>query len=153
MGARRRPRNRCRPGAVRCSMYEQLMQRVRKPGGRLGALSLVSAAILGVVGLVGAVAMIVSLVGDLNFWANDNGARSGSLVFFLIMVLGAVGFVIEDEHAWAGGALGALGGAALAVILFWTLLAVVVGVGVAVVAVLRARELHQPAAPRTRPAH
>jgi hypothetical protein len=134
-------------------MYDQLMQRLRKPGGRLGTLSLVSAAILGVVGLVGAVAMILSLVADLDFWADDNGGRFASLVFFLVMMLGAVGFVIEDEHAWAGGVLGALGGAALATILFWTVLAVVVGLGVAVVAVFRARELHHPSAPRTRPAH
>jgi hypothetical protein len=134
-------------------MYAQLMQRLRKPGGRLGTLSLVSAAILGVVGLVGAVAMILSIVADLNFWANDNASRFGSLIFFLVMVLGAVGFVIEDEHAWAGGALGVLGGAALVMILFWTVLAIVVGLGVAAVAVLRARELRQPTAPRTRPAH
>src|SRR3954471_10693038 len=85
-------------GRCEVHMYTQLMQRLRKTGGRLGTLSLLSAAILGVVGLVGAVAMILSIVADLNFWANDNGARSGSLGFFLVMVLGAVGFVIEDEH-------------------------------------------------------
>ena len=134
-------------------MYDRLMQRLRKPGGRLGTLSVASAAILGVVGLVGAVAMILSLAADLDFWADDNGDRFVSLVLFVVVVLGAVGFVIEDEHAWAGALLGVLGGAALALILFWTVLAVAVGIGAAVVAVFRARELQHPSAPTTHPAH
>lgn len=134
-------------------MYGQLMKRLRKPDGRLGIFSVASAAILGVVGLVGAVAMMLSLVADLDFWADNNSDRVASLVFFVVMVLGAVGFVIEDEHAWAGALFGIMGGAALALILFWTVLAVVVGIGVAVVAVFRARELHHPSAPTTHAAH
>jgi hypothetical protein len=42
----------------------------------------------------------------------------------------------------AGAALSVIGGLAVAVVLVWTVVMVVIGVGAAVVAVLRARALH-----------
>jgi hypothetical protein len=119
-----------------------MIERLRKPGGTLGNLSLTSAAILAIVGAIGVVAMVVSLIFDAGFWADDNGDRLISLLLFGLTFLGAVGFLIEDQYEWIGAALAVVGGAALALILFWTVLAIAVGLGAAVVAIMRARAMH-----------
>jgi hypothetical protein len=129
-----------------------MIERLRKPGGTLGNLSLISAAILAIVGAIGVVAMVVSIIADAGFWADDNGDRVISLVLFGLTFLGAVGFLIEDEHEWIGAALAVVGGVALSLILFWTVLAIVVGLGAAVVAVMRARAMHQGSHPAAHPA-
>ncbi|GAA2147181.1 hypothetical protein GCM10009844_24160 [Nocardioides koreensis] len=129
-----------------------MIERLRKPGGRLGTLSLVSAAILAIIGAVGVVAMVVSLIADADFWANDNGSRALSLVLFALTFLGAVGFLIEDQYPWVGAALAVVGGVAISLLLFWTVLAIVVGLGAAVVAVMRARVMHHGSTTAAHPA-
>ena len=125
-------------------MTERLIERLRKPGGRLGTLSLSSAAILAVVGAIGVVAMVVSLIAGSDFWADNNTDRAVSLGLFALVFLGAVGFLVEDQNPWVGAALAVVGGVALAMILFWTVLAILIGLGAAVVAIMRARVLLHP---------
>ena len=129
-----------------------MIERLRKPGGRLGTLSLISAAILAIVGAVGVVAMAVALIAGSDFWADNNSDKAVSLVLFALTFLGAVGFLIEDQYEWVGAALAVVGGLALSLILFWTVLAIVVGVGAAVVAVMRARAMHHGSTTAAHPA-
>lgn len=129
-----------------------MIERLRKPGGTLGTLSITSAAILAIVGAIGVVAMVVSLIAGADFWADNNGDRAMSLVLFALTFLGAVGFLIEDQYPWVGAALAVVGGLAIALILFWTVLAIVVGLGAAVVAVMRARVMHHGSTTAAHPA-
>ena len=119
-----------------------MMERLRKPGGTLGTLSVVSAFTLALIGIVGAVAMLVSIAVGSNFWSDNNGDKLVSLVFFLLTLSGAVGFLVMDRSPWLGAALAVVGGLAIALLMFWAVLPVVIGVGAAVVAVIRARALH-----------
>jgi hypothetical protein len=86
--------------------------------------------------------MLVALPSDSDFWSDRDSDKVAALVLFAITAAGAAGFVIEDRWPWLGADLSVLGGLALAVVLVWTLVAVVIGLGAAVVAVLRARALH-----------
>lgn len=119
-----------------------MIERLRQPGGMLGTLSLISAITLAVIGVLGVLAMLVALLSGSDFWSDKDSDKVGALVFFAITAVGAAGFVLEDRWPWLGAALSVLGGLALALVLVWTLVAVVVGLGAAVVAVLRARALH-----------
>ena len=118
-----------------------MIERLKKPGGALGTLSVVSAVLLGLIGLVGVVAMLVSLAVDAEFWSDRTSDVVISLGFFALTFVGAVGFVVMDRAPWLGAALGVLGGLAIAVLMFWAILPIVIGLGAAVVAVLRARAL------------
>ena len=129
-----------------------MIERLRKPGGTLGTLSLTSAAILAIVGAIGVVAMVVSLIAGLDFWADNNSDRTLSLALFALTFLGAVGFLVEDRYPWLGAALAVVGGVAISMILFWTVLAIVVGLGGAVVAVMRARVMHHGSTTAAHPA-
>ena len=119
-----------------------MIERLRRPGGTLGTLSVVCFFALAILGIVGAVAMVVSLALDSNFWSDNSGDKVGALVFFLLAVAGAYGFLVMDRLPWVGAALAVLGGLAIALVLFWAILPIVIGVGAAAVAVLRARALH-----------
>lgn len=127
---------------------------IRTPAGKLGILSVVSTLVLGLVGLAGVVSLLVALAVDSDFWSDSASDTVFGIVFFALVLLGAVGFVIMERAPWPGAALGVLGGVALAVILVWALVPIVLGLGAAVVAVLRARALtdrrlnptHSPAA-------
>jgi hypothetical protein len=119
-----------------------MIERLRQPGGRLGTLSLASAITLAVIGILGMLAMLVALPSESDFWSDQDSDKVAALVLFAITTAGAAGFVLEDRWPWLGAALSVLGGLALALVLAWTLVAVVVGLGAAVVAVLRARALH-----------
>jgi len=119
-----------------------MIERLRQPRGRLGTLSLTSAITLAVIGSLGVLAMLVALPSDSDFWSDRDSDKVAALVLFAITAAGAAGFVIEDRWPWLGADLSVLGGLALAVVLVWTLVAVVIGLGAAVVAVLRARALH-----------
>lgn len=123
-------------------MIERLMQRLRKPGGTLGTLSLASAITLAVVGIAGVVAMVIGLISGSDFWSDQDSDMWIAMVFFALGVIGAYGFLIEDHYSYAGAALAVLGGLSIGLVLFWSVIAIVVGVGAAVVAVLRARALH-----------
>jgi hypothetical protein len=119
-----------------------MIERLRQPGGTLGTLSLVSAALLALIGIVGAIAMLVSIAADSDFWSDNNSDKVVGLVFFGLVTAGAVGFLIQDRLPWLGAALAVVGGLALALVLFWAILPILIGVGAAVVAMLRARVLH-----------
>ncbi|MGH3337173.1 MAG: hypothetical protein ACRDOZ_15290, partial [Nocardioides sp.] len=99
------------------------------------------AVLLGLIGLVGVVAMLVSLAVGAEFWSDTTSDVVISLGFFALTFVGAVGFVVMDRSPWLGAALGVLGGLAIAVLMFWAILPIVIGLGAAVVAVLRARAL------------
>ena len=118
-----------------------MLRRLRTPPGPLGTLSVASAVLLGLVGAAGAVAMLVSLATDSGFWADDTTSLLVSLVLFLVVLLGAVGFVLEDRSPGLGAALAVVGSLTFALVLFWALLPIVLGIGAAVVAVLRAMAL------------
>ena len=119
-----------------------MIERLRKPGGRLGTLSLTSAAILAIVGVLGVLSLLVALIAGSDFWSDSDSDKVVGMIFFAVAFLGAVGFLIEDEYPWVGAGLAVVGGVGLAMVLFWTVLAIVVGLGVAVVAVMRARAMH-----------
>ena len=118
-----------------------MIERLRTPGGALGTLSLVSAGLLGLVGVLGVVGMLWSLAADNGFWADDTGSLLVSLALFALVLLGAVGFVVEDRSPGLGAALAVVGSLAFALILFWAILPIVLGIAAAVVAVLRMRAL------------
>ena len=119
-----------------------MIERLRKPGGRLGTLSLTSAAILAIVGVLGVLSLLVALIAGSDFWSDSDSDKVVGMIFFAVAFLGAVGFLIEDEYPWVGAGLAVVGGVALAMVLFWTGLAILVGLGAAVVAVMRARAMH-----------
>ena len=116
---------------------------IRSPGGRLGVLSVISTYVLAVFGLLGVVTLAWALIFDTTWWSDTKGDQWFGLAFFAVVLLGAVGFLIMDRNHLLGATLGVIGGLALAVILVWALVPVVLGVGAAVVAVLRARALSE----------
>lgn len=128
-----------------------MIERLRQPGGTLGTLSLVSALVLAVLGAAGVVSLLVALVADSDFWSDTTSDNVIGLVFFAVVFAGAVGFLIEDRSPWLGAALACLGGLALALVLFWAILPIVLGLGAAVVAVMRAREFQGRGEPTVRP--
>ena len=119
-----------------------MLERLRKPGGHLGSLSVASAAVLAAVGVVGVLGMILGLATGSDWWSESNSDYWIAMVFFAVTFVGAIGFVLEDRSPWAGAALGVVGGAAMAMVLFWAVVPVVLGLGAAVVAVMRARAFH-----------
>ncbi len=129
-----------------------MWERLRQPGGTLGALSLASAVTLAVVGVVGAVAMLVGLATGSDFWSDNSSDMVIGLVFFVLTAAGGVGFYVMDRSPWAGAALAVIGGLALALVLFWALVPIVIGLGAAVVAVMRARVMGHGTTTAHRPA-
>jgi hypothetical protein len=126
---------------------------LRTPGGRLGTFSVVATYLLGIVGLLGLVSLLVALAVGSDFWSDSDNNKVSAAVMFALMALGAVGFVVMERSPWAGAALGVLGGLSMALVLWWTLLGMVVGLGCAAVAVIRARALtHRPAQSSGQPA-
>ena len=124
-----------------------MLERLREPGGTLGNLSLASAVLLAVVGAAGAISMVVSLATDSSWWSDDPGGKWIGLVFFLVTFAGAAGFALMDRNPWLGAGLAAVGGVAMGMILWWSIIAAVLGVGVVVVAAMRARAMHGHAHP------
>ena len=63
----------------------------------------------------------------------------------VLVAAGGVGSYVMDRSPWGGAALGVAGGLALALVLIWAVVPVVVGIGAAVIAVMRARAMgHGP---------
>lgn len=116
-----------------------MVDRLRTPAGTLGTLSLSFAALLGLVGLLGVVGVLWSLATENGFWADDTASLLVSAGLFGLVLLGAVGFVVEDRLPALGAALAVVGSLAFALILFWAILPIVLGVVSSVVAVLRMR--------------
>lgn len=124
-----------------------MIDRLRKPGGKLGTLSLLSAFALALIGIVGAVAMLSSIALGSDFWSDKDGDKVFALVFLVLALFGAVGFLVMDRSPWLGAALSVVGGLATAVLLVWAIVPIVIGLGAAVVAVIRARALHNGTTP------
>ncbi|MGH3458608.1 hypothetical protein [Aeromicrobium sp.] len=124
-----------------------MIERLKKPGGNLGTLSLISTFVLGLIGTAGVVSMLVSLANGSDFWSDARNDKLIGLVFFALVLLGAVGFVVMDRSPWLGATLAVIGGLALATVVFWMIFTTVIGLGIAAVAVIRARALHGGAAP------
>lgn len=124
-----------------------MIERLKKPGGNLGTLSVISTFVLALIGAAGAAALLVSLAIGSGFWSDNSSDKLIGVAFFALVLAGAVGFVIMDRSPGLGAALAVIGGLALAVVVFWMIVTIVVGVGIAAVAVVRARALHGGAAP------
>src|SRR3954453_23791034 len=119
---------------------------LRTPDGKLGIFSVVATYLLGVVGLIGLASLLIALALGSDFWSDRDSDKVSGAVFFAVMLLGAVGFVIMERSPWGGATLGVLGGLSMALVLWWTLLGLVLGLGCAAVAVMRERALtHRPA--------
>jgi hypothetical protein len=114
---------------------------LRTPDGKLGIFSVVATYLLAVVGLIGLASVLLALALGSDFWSDRDSDKVIGAVFFAFMLLGAVGFAIMERSPWGGAALGVLGGLSMALILWWTLLGLVLGLGCAAVAVMRARAM------------
>src|SRR4051794_5770238 len=118
---------------------------LRTPDGRLGTLSVVATYLLGLIGLIGLVSLLIALAVGSDFWSSRDSDKVFAAVCFALVVLGAVGFVIMERSPWVGAGLGVLGGLSMALVVWWTLLGLVLGLGCAAVAVMRERALtHRP---------
>ena len=127
-----------------------MIARLRHPGGRLGTATVICAVGLAVLGLAGAIAMLVTLPGDSTFWSEKDSDKVAGLVCFSLSALGALGFLIMDRSRAGGAALAVVGGLAIALVLFWAVLPLILGLAAVVVAVLRARAMSSaPPAPAT----
>lgn len=116
-----------------------MFARLRQPDGILGTLSLASALLLATLGVLGMVSLVIAAVAGSEFWSDERDQQLLSAMLFALMAAGAVGFLIMDQRPWFGAALAVVGGLFMTLTLFWAILPLVLGPGVAVVAVLRAR--------------
>ena len=119
-----------------------MFTRLRQPGGAIGALSLAAALALLVFGVLGFVSLVIAAAAGSDFWSDQRSDQLISAVIFAIMVAGAAGFVVMDRQPWAGAALAVVGSLAFALILWWAIVPLVLGLVFAVVAVIRARRFH-----------
>jgi tryptophan-rich sensory protein len=111
-----------------------MLNRLRQPKGAVGILSVVATLVLALWGVFVIVAMLI--------W-DEKGMTQGDEVLVVVlgalMLVGAVGFVIMDRQPWLGAALAILGSIALAIIVFWTIVPIILGIVFIVVAVRRAQ--------------
>jgi uncharacterized membrane protein len=120
-----------------------MIARLRQPGGTLGGLSVAAAITLTVLGILGVVTLLVAVATGSDFWADETSAQLYSIVFFVLMVSGALGFLIMDQQPGIGAALAVVGSLAFALILWWALVPLLAGLVFAVAAVVRARALRK----------
>jgi apolipoprotein N-acyltransferase len=118
-----------------------MFSRLRKPGGWIGGLSVTGFVVLGILGVFGVVMLAIALIADKEWWSDQNSEQVFGLGIFALIALGAVGFLIMDRQVWLGASLAVLGSLVFAVMIFWAILPVFLGLLFAVVAVLRARKL------------
>jgi len=119
-----------------------MLARLRKPGGWIGGLSLTGFLVLGILGVFGVGMLVIALIADKDWWSDQPSEQIFGLGIFALMTLGAVGFLIMDRQVWLGASLAVLGSLVFAVMIFWAILPVFLGLLFAVVAVLRGRALH-----------
>ena len=118
-----------------------MIGRLRQPDGRLGTATVWLTAMLALFGAAGVVTLLFSLATDATFWSDHDSDQWVGVAFFALAFLGAVGFLVMDRQRVLGTALAVLGGLALAVVLFWALLPVLIGFAAVFVAVKRASRL------------
>ena len=123
-----------------------MIERLRRPGGRLGTWTVVCAVGLGLIGAVLAVLLLLRLVNGGTFWSDNDSDVVIGLACGVLGVAGAFGFVMQDRLPWPGAALAVIGGLAVALALFWAVVPALLGLAAVTVAVLQARALG-PAAP------
>jgi hypothetical protein len=126
-----------------------MFSRLRHPGGWIGGLSLTAFLVLGLLGVFGVVMLVIALITNKEWWSDQTSDQVFGLGIFALMTAGAVGFLIMDQHVGLGASLAVLGSLVFAVMIFWAILPVFLGLLFAVVAVLRARALkgvqvHEP---------
>jgi len=111
-----------------------MLDRLRQPKGAVGILSVVATLVLALWGAFVIVAMSI--------WDDEEMTQGDEVfvaVFGALMIVGAVGFVIMDRQPRLGAALAVLGSIALATVVFWTIVPIVLGIVFIVVAVKRAQ--------------
>lgn len=118
-----------------------MLSRLRQPGGWIGGLSLTGFLVLGILGVFGVAMLAIALIADKEWWSDEKGDQIFGLGIFALMTVCAVGFLIMDQQLWLGASLAVLGSLVFAVMIFWAILPVFLGLLFAVVAVLRARAL------------
>ncbi len=120
-----------------------MWERVRQPGGRLGALSVFATLVLGIVGIGGVVALCGAAATGSDFWVDDPTLQLVSAVMFGFIADGAVGFVIMDRRPWLGVVLAVFGCVVFTYMLLWVLVPLVLGPLFAVTAIARAKALSE----------
>jgi hypothetical protein len=118
-----------------------MIERLRRPGGTLGSLTVGAAAILAIVGAVGLVLALVSLAGA-DIWADDAADNLISAVLFLLTLAGAYGLLIQDHQPMPGTVLAVVGGIAF-MGFFWAIVPLVLGPAIVVLAIIRMRRLEE----------
>ena len=93
------------------------------------------------IGIILAGLLLVRLINGGTFWSDNDDDVIIGLVFGLLGVAGAFGFVMQDRLPWPGAVLASVGGLAIALVLFWALIPLMLGLAAVVVAVIRARAL------------
>jgi drug/metabolite transporter (DMT)-like permease len=113
-----------------------MLNRLRQPKGAVGILSVVATLVLALWGVFVIVAMLI---------LDDEEMTQGDEVLVAVlgalMIVGAVGFVIMDRQPGLGAALAILGSIALAIVVFWTIVPIILGIVFIIVAVMRAQAL------------
>lgn len=120
-----------------------MIDRLRQPGGTLGALSLIAALVLGVLGVAGVVTLCIAAGMGSDFWSDDQSAQLISAIMFGFIADGAVGFLIMDRRPWLGVTLAVFGCLVFTYMLLWLLLPIVLGPVFAVTAINRAKILSE----------
>ena len=123
-----------------------MLDRLRTPAGALGNLTVAAFLVLALVGAAGLVWLALDLLFGWESWSDSTGDIVIGLVMFGLALLGAYGFVLMERSPWGGAALAVVGGLAFALVLFWAVVPLVIGVGAAGVAVWRAWVLTHPQA-------
>ncbi len=120
-----------------------MFQRLMQPGGVIGWLTATAVVVLGLCGVLGVVSLVIALAAGNEWWSDQRSEQVFGLVMFALVLGGAVGFVVMDRQLWLGTSLAVVGSLLFALILFWAILPLALGVAFAVVAVLRARALSE----------
>lgn len=74
-------------------------------------------------------------------WSDTASDNVVGLILFALAAPGAVGVALQPTRSLLGTVLTAAGGLAMALLLFWAILPLVLGPAIAVLAVVRARRL------------
>ena len=99
--------------------------------------------------------ILAGVVGGL--WPRWDEAASSDRIVWVVLLLGgglcvAAGLRLVARKPWAGAALVSVGGLAGALVLFWTLLAPLLGIALVVLSIVHARRLTAGAVAGTAPA-
>jgi hypothetical protein len=82
---------------------------------------------------------LIAAAAGADFWSDQRADQLVSAALFAVVASGAVGFVIMDHRPWLGAAIAVVGSLMMALLLWWAVLPLVLGLVFAVVAVVRAR--------------